>query len=86
MKIEVLHATGCAKCLRELDSLRALARRVDPAVEWQELDVLAALDYAVELGVLKLPAMAIDGTLAFASLPTPDALSAAIRERRRRAG
>lgn len=86
MKVDVLHATGCAKCLRELDSLRAAARQADPAVEWNELDILAALDYAVELGVLRPPAVAIDGQLVFASLPTPDALAAAMHEHRQGAG
>ncbi|GAC1355956.1 MAG: hypothetical protein NVSMB34_09670 [Variovorax sp.] len=86
MKVEVLRAAGCAKCLRELDRLRAAARQADPAVEWAELDILAAIDYAVELGVLGSPAVAIDGRLVFASLPTPDALAAAMRERRRGQG
>jgi len=86
MKVEVLHASGCSKCLREIDGLRAAARQADPAVEWKELDILAALDYAVELGVLKPPAVAIDGALVFASLPTPDALAAAMHERRQGVG
>ena len=83
MKVEVLRAIGCAKCLGKLDGLRAVARRADPAVEWRELDILQALDYAVELGVLKPPAVAIDGELVFPSLPTPTpkALAAAMRER-----
>ena len=83
MKVEILHATGCAKCFRELDSLRAAARQVDPAVEWREIDILQAIDYAVELGVLKPPAVAIDGELVFLSLPTSAALDAAMRERRK---
>lgn len=86
MKVEVLHASGCAKCIRELDGLRAAARQADPAVEWKELDIVAALDYAVELGVLRPPAVAIDGQLVFASLPTPDALAAAMHERCQGAG
>ena len=81
MKIEVLHATGCANCLRDLTALRAAALQANPAVEWHELDVLQAIDYAVELGVLKPPAVAIDGALAFLSLPTPEALIAEIRKR-----
>ena len=81
MKVDVLHAPGCAKCLGELDALRAAARRADPAVEWKELDILQALDYAVELGVLRPPAVAIDGELVFASLPTPEALTVAMRKR-----
>ena len=81
MKVEVLRAIGCAKCLGKLDGLHAVARQTDPAVEWRELDILKALDYAVELGVLKPPAVAIDGELVFPSLPTPKALAAAMRER-----
>ena len=85
MKVEVLHATGCAKCLRDLDSLRAAARQADPDVEWKEIDILQALDYAVELGVLKPPAVAIDGKLVYLSLPSSDVLGAAMRERRKAA-
>ena len=36
-------------------------------IEWRRVDVLEELDYAVELGVLALPAMAIDGELVFRS-------------------
>ncbi|MBT2326211.1 hypothetical protein J7E62_28175 [Variovorax paradoxus] len=50
MKVEVLHATGCAKCLRELEGLRAAALRAEPALEWKETDILSNIDYAVELG------------------------------------
>ncbi len=81
MKVEVIHAAGCSKCLRELGSLRAAASATDPTLDWKELDILQTLDYAVELGVLKPPAVAIDGELVFTSLPSPDALAAALRER-----
>ncbi len=81
MKIEVLHSGSCAKCQRELPGLRAAAQAVDPEVDWRELDVVLAIDYAVELGVFKPPALAIHGELAFASLPTADALAAAMRAR-----
>ena len=36
-------------------------------VKWRKVNVLEELDYAVELGVLALPAMAIDGELVFRS-------------------
>lgn len=85
MKIDVLHTHGCAKCSRELDGLRAAALALDPTVQWRELDIVNAIDYAVALGVLKPPAVAIDGELVFAKLPTPDALAAAMGERRQTA-
>ena len=57
---------------------------VDPAIEWLELDILQAIDYAVELGVLKPPAVAIDGKLAFSKLPHPEQLAAAMKARQER--
>jgi hypothetical protein len=83
VKVEVLHAGGCARCLRELPALEAAARSVDPSVEWRELDIVQAIDYAVELGVLKPPAIAIDGELAFPSLPRPEELAVAMHARLR---
>jgi thioredoxin 1 len=81
MRVDVLRSAGCAKCFLELSDLRAAAQSVDPAVQWNELDIVQAIDYAVELGVLKPPAVAIDGELVFHSLPSPEALAAAMRSR-----
>lgn len=81
MKVEVLHSASCAKCQRDLLELRAAAQAVDPEVDWHELEIVQVIDYAVELGVLKPPAIAIDGELAFPSLPTAEALVAAMRTR-----
>lgn len=83
MKVEVLHSGNCAKCQRNLPGLRAAALAVDPEVDWREIDIAQAIDYAVELGVMKPPAVAIDGELAFPSLPTANELTAAMRARLR---
>jgi protein-disulfide isomerase len=40
--------------------------------------VLDQLDYAVELGVLTLPSIVIDGKLVFTSMPTATQLHAAL--------
>jgi thioredoxin 1 len=81
MKVEVLHSGGCAKCRTELPALHAAALSVDADIDWHELDILQAIDYAVELGVLKPPAVAIDGQLVFKTLPSVKALTTALRER-----
>lgn len=81
MKVEVLHSGSCARCLREMTGLRTAAQAVDPGVDWREVDIVQAIDYAVELGVLKPPAVAIDGELAFPALPSPEALASAMRAR-----
>jgi thioredoxin 1 len=47
------------------------------------VDVLKEIDYAVELGVLSLPAITIDKELVFSSLPTLAQLSQALQQRSR---
>jgi hypothetical protein len=70
MKIELFYTPGCEKCADSKDGLKATAQQLVPNVVWRELNALDELDYAVELGVLTLPAMAINGELVFSSLPT----------------
>lgn len=70
MKVELIYAPGCAECMSARVDLRCAAEATLVGVEWTEISVLDALDYAVELGVLTLPALAIDGSLVFAALPT----------------
>lgn len=81
MRIELLHSPGCARCLTEREALRGVAEQLVAGMEWREINVLEAFDYAVELGVLSLPALAIDGQLVFARLPTPERLAQELRRR-----
>ena len=61
--------------------MKAAATQQAPDLTWREVNVLDELDYAVELGVLTLPAVVIDGELVFASLPSPLELRDAIAQR-----
>ena len=83
MKVELIYAPGCDECMAARSGLQSAAEAAVGGIEWSELNVLEALDYAVELGVLTLPALAIDGRLVFAALPTPAQLR---EELLRRAG
>lgn len=74
MKIEIFSAKGCQKCEASQAELREIAMGVVPAVEWRLVNVLDELDYAVDLGVLSLPSVVIDGEVLFTSLPTPKQL------------
>ncbi|EMJ4931712.1 thioredoxin family protein [Pseudomonas aeruginosa] len=85
MKIELFFTPGCAKCAGATTALRAAAETVS-GVEWREVNVLDDLDRAVDLGVLTLPALAIDGRLAFTTLPTAEQLVAELRRRDGRRG
>lgn len=81
MKIELFYAPGCTKCADNREVLKTAAQQVAGDIEWRELDVMENIDHAVELGVLTLPAMAIDGVLEFPSLPNEKQLVDAIQRR-----
>ncbi|WP_018991693.1 glutaredoxin domain-containing protein [Aromatoleum toluclasticum] len=84
IRVEIFSTPGCDRCARARQTLKAVAERLE-AVSWREVDVLSELDYAVELGVLTPPAIAIDGVLVFPSLRAPERLLAELRRRLERA-
>ena len=79
--VELLHIPGCVRCADSRAALREAAQAVaaDELI-WRDLDVIEHMDYAVTLGVLSLPAVAINGRLVFSSLPTPDQLRRALAD------
>lgn len=74
VKIEIIAAPGCKKCASAQGELRAIAASLlgEERLVWREISVLEELDYAVSLGVLSMPAIAVNGELTFSSLPTID--------------
>lgn len=80
VKIEVIAAPGCKKCANAQDELRAVAVSVlgEDLISWRTINVLEEIDYAVSLGVLSMPAIAVDGVLTFPSLPTAEQFRAAL--------
>lgn len=84
MRIELFYAPGCERCAPLMAELQAAAAVIGD-IEWCEINVLDSLERAVELGVLTLPALAIDGELVFAVLPTPVQLREALLQRARHA-
>ena len=75
IKVEVFSTPGCSRCERDRESLRAVTRSFgESTVDWRDINVLDELDYAVELGVLVPPSMAIDGELVFPRLPSAEKL------------
>lgn len=81
MKVELLQTSGCKSCADARESLKSAAEQAVPGLAWRDVDVTKELDYAVELGVMSLPAVAVDGQLAFSSLPTPAQLLADLSRR-----
>lgn len=83
MKVELFQSAGCKRCAAARDNLKIVAEEAVPGVLWRVVDAVAELDYAVEVGVMSLPAVVIDGALVFSSLPTSAQLA---QELQRRAG
>ena len=80
--IESFSAPGCAKCAQTREALKSVAESLGKdRIDWRELNVLEEMDYAVELGVMSPPSIAIDGKLVFPSLPTPERLRAELLKR-----
>ena len=82
MKVELFYTPGCEKCADAKDDLKATAERVIPDLIWHELNALDELDYAVEIGVVSLPSIAIDGKVVFSSLPTSHQLQRELTKRK----
>ena len=77
IKVEVFSLPGCGQCSASLDALKQVVLSFDPhTFSWQEIDLLAHIDEAVQLGILTAPAIAINGRLAFSALPSPKQLQA----------
>lgn len=81
MIIELFYAEGCQQCLLNRETLKATAQQTLPDVVWREINVLEEIDYAVELGILTLPAIVIDQELVFTKLPSAAQLTQAIDKR-----
>ncbi len=66
IQIEVFSSPGCSRCGQVFDVLQTITQELGAErIEWREVNVLDELDYAVELGVLSMPAIAIYGELVF---------------------
>lgn len=72
--IEVIAAPDCQKCAGAREQLRAVAAAVlgEGNFDWRDVNVLDEIEYAVALGVLSMPAIAVNRELRFSSLPTPE--------------
>ena len=71
IKVEVFSSPGCGKCTHAKQALKKIVEEIGPKrIDWREVNVLKEMDYAISLGVLSTPAIAVDGKLVFTSLPT----------------
>lgn len=82
IRIEIFTSPGCTHCLQAKKQLERLVETVgDDHIQLRTVEVLDEIDYAVVLGVLSTPAIAIDGELVFTSLPSTRKLRQVLEER-----
>ncbi len=80
--IELFSTSTCQRCGDAKKRIQSLVKQLgDDRVEYRELDVLEELDYAVSLGVLTTPAIAIDGELIFTAMPSLKRLTDELQQR-----
>ncbi len=79
IKVEVFTAPGCGKCGKAKDELEIIVNQLgNTKFEWREVNILQEMDYAIELGVLSTPSIAINGELVFTALPSAKQLLLAL--------
>jgi len=82
LTIELITASSCKACVTIKERLTTVISEVDQTrINFREIDVLETFDYAVELGVLSTPAIAINGELVFSSAPSLKRLRNELRRR-----
>lgn len=82
--VEVFSSPGCGKCMQAKAILKAITEDLgNDKVTWRDVNILEEMDYAVDLGVMSSPAIAIDGELVFCSLPSAGKLRAELNQRLR---
>ncbi len=82
IKVELFASPGYTHCARARQQLQRMVEAIgDDRLEWRAVEVLDEIDYAVAIGVLATPAIAIDGELVFTSLPNTKKLQAELAER-----
>lgn len=82
IQVEVFSSPGCNRCGKVFDVVQDVTRQLGTEhVVWRKVNVLEELDYAVELGVLTMPAVAIDGELVFRSHPSSAKLHSVLQAR-----
>ena len=87
MTVEVFSTPGCRQCARARDALQSVVEAFgQDKVSWREVNVLEEIDYAVGLGVVVPPSIAIDGDLVFPTLPTANKLKEELMRRLERLG
>jgi len=79
-KIEILSAPGCKNCVKAFTLAETVVSELnDKSIALRLVNIVDELDYAVSLGLLATPGIAINGRLIFTSIPSKIDLKQAIQ-------
>ncbi len=79
--VDLFWASSCNRCQQAKIEINKAIQRLDhQRFCYRELDVVEEIDYAVKLGVLKTPSLAINGHVVFSSLPSSKDLIATLEK------
>ena len=82
LKVEIFSSPGCGKCTQAKTVLKEIVAELgQDKVSWREINILEEMDYAIELGVMSTPAIAINGELTFVVLPNASKLRTELLKR-----
>lgn len=76
-RVQVLSTPGCAGCAHTKRLIADVLAEY-PDLDWEEIDLTEQPELAAPHGLMSVPAIIIDGTLEFTTVPKPDALRAKI--------
>jgi len=79
--IEIFATPHCTRCQGAKKLVESLAQELaSDALQWRDVNVIDEIDYAVQLGVIATPAIAVNGKLVFTCLPSKPALKKWIQQ------
>jgi len=80
LKLELFSSPACGKCDQVKKKLQAIADQSGGAIAFTVVNILQEMDYALKLGVLSTPCIAVNGKLLTFGLPDMDELEKTLAE------
>lgn len=80
INVEVFSSPGCGKCSHARQVLQKMADELG-GISYREVNILDEMDYAVGMGILSTPSIAIDGELVYTNLPSAKKLRKDLEQR-----
>lgn len=72
-RVQVLSTPGCVGCAHAKHLIADVLAEY-PELDWEEIDLTEQPELAAHYGIMSVPAIIIDGAVAFTTVPRPDAL------------